>query len=124
MKKNFIRILCLILITIFSFGCFTACSSEEKTDIFVVTWANYDGTVLMETTMEKGSMPKYNGQIPAKPDTDEEYFVFNGWTPNLEEVTKDVTYTAKFRAYDKQSGKPSDEPEDSNLDKGIWDTDV
>ncbi len=65
---------------------------------FTVTWK-----VNGETTTEKypkGSMPEYKGSLE-KPMTDTKIYEFKGWSPVLEEVTADVTYTAEYDEFDK-----------------------
>lgn len=66
---------------------------------FTVTWQNYDETVLeTDEKVKKGEMPQYDGATPTKP-TDETYvYEFTGWSPELTEVSKDVTYAATFKA--------------------------
>lgn len=77
----------------------------EKT--YVVTFRNWDNSILGEPiTYKYGEMPSYKG-IPTKPSTTSNgkttYYVFDGWTPELATVTKDVTYIAKFKASDKDA---------------------
>ena len=64
---------------------------------FTVTWQNYDETVLeTDEKVKKGEMPQYDGATPTKP-TDETYvYEFAGWTPELTNVSKDITYIATF----------------------------
>lgn len=66
---------------------------------YTVTWKNDNGTVLKTEIFDEGATPVYDGETPAKDE-----YKFAGWTDgentyapdNLPEVTKDVTYTAKF----------------------------
>ena len=66
---------------------------------YTVTWLNYDESVLeTDEKVKKGEMPEYNGATPTR-ETDETYvYEFAGWTPELTEVSKDVTYVATFTA--------------------------
>ena len=65
---------------------------------YTITFANEDGTVLQSSEWESGTMPSYTGETPAKdPDTDHHYH-FSGWSPALESVTGDATYTAVYEA--------------------------
>ena len=65
--------------------------------LYTVTWVNYDGKILeVDNSVQYGEMPEYNGETPIKPATDEYSYSFNGWSPNLTFVTKDIVYTATF----------------------------
>ena len=77
-------------------GCYG--SAYQALPTFTVTWK-----VNGETTTEeypKGSMPEYKGSLE-KPMTDTKIYEFKGWSPVLEEVTADVTYTAEYDEFDK-----------------------
>ena len=73
---------------------------EESTNVYTVTWKNYDGTLLeTDENVPYGTTPEYNGATPKKPSTDQYEYVFeNKWTPAVDKVTGDVTYTAQFTA--------------------------
>ena len=62
---------------------------------YTVTWKNWDGTILKTDELMSGTMPHYNGE-PTRPSTSDRTYTFTGWTPTLEPVTGDVTYTAVF----------------------------
>ena len=70
----------------------------ESTNVYTVTWENYDGSLLeTDENVPYGTTPEYNGATPKKPSTDKYEYVFeNKWTPEVNEVTGDVTYTAQF----------------------------
>ncbi len=63
---------------------------------YAVTWKNYDGTVLAVTETEYGQKPAYAGTTPAKDPTPGKTYTFNGWTPEVTEVTGEAAYTAVF----------------------------
>lgn len=71
---------------------FTVCANK-----YTVIWKNYNGDIL-ETDIEVayGTMPSYDGDAPKKEGTGDISYVFSGWTPSVDKVTGDVTYTAKF----------------------------
>ena len=73
-------------------------ASCNKTISYTVTWENYDNSVLEVDNVKKGDMPEYNGQTPTR-KTDETYvYEFIGWSEEIVEATKDITYTATFKA--------------------------
>ena len=69
----------------------------DKEEIFYkVTWKNYDGTVLeIDEKVKKGTLPKYNGDTPTKPE-DEYSYTFVGWDKEIVPCHKDTIYTAIF----------------------------
>lgn len=66
-------------------------------DTYTVTWVDEDGTVLeTDENMEYGATPEYNGETPAKAGDDQYSYTFKGWTPEISEVTADITYKAVY----------------------------
>ena len=61
-----------------------------------VTWKNYDGTVLDTETYTYGETPTYKGETPTKLSDLQNTYTFSGWTPEITDVTADVTYTAQY----------------------------
>lgn len=64
----------------------------------VITFANYDGTVLQQRAYDYGTIPSYDDQTPTKDYDDNSHYTFSGWSPAISEVTVPVTYTAQFTA--------------------------
>ena len=62
---------------------------------YTVTWMNGD-TVLATDSLPYGDMPVYSGKTPVKEETSRYTYSFNGWTPEITDVTGNVTYTAVF----------------------------
>ena len=71
---------------------------KEETKIYVVTWKNYDGRVLKTERLPYGATPEFNGQEPTRNRTAEHEFTFDGWSPEVSEVTDNITYTASYKA--------------------------
>ncbi len=63
---------------------------------YVVRWENFDGTLLEEDSVVYGAMPTYDGDTPERPDEDGTTFTFFEWSPVVEPITGDITYTAQF----------------------------
>ena len=73
------------------------CNYVDSTDVYTVTWVNYDGTVLeTDENVHYGATPSYDGEEPEREATDEYTYTFAGWTPAIAKVTDDATYTAQF----------------------------
>lgn len=93
----------LILVTIpFLFG-FCGCSNKDKKTLdtpietlYVITWCNYDKSVLSVENYKKDEMPVYKGQTPKREKTTEYGYNFIGWDKEIHRVDKDETYIAIF----------------------------
>ena len=65
---------------------------------YTVTWVDEDGTVLeIDEEVEHGSMPSYDGETPSKKADGSYTYSFEGWTPEVSEVTGDITYQASYK---------------------------
>ena len=78
--------------------------SIPTVNTYTATWKNYDGAVLKtDEEIEEGTTPTYFGKMPAKPSTDTHFYAFSGWTPAVEPIAEDTTYTATFTEMAKSS---------------------
>lgn len=79
---------------------YTATWVENPPTEYEVTFYDYNGTdVLQQSNVAVGAMPEYTGATPsAKPATNEFTYVFDHWSPALEEVsaTSIKSYTAVY----------------------------
>jgi hypothetical protein len=65
---------------------------------YLVRFVNYDETLLLETMYEYGTVVAdiEVPENPTKPSTETNVYTFVGWSPELSDVTGEVTYTARF----------------------------
>ena len=70
---------------------------QESLRKYTVTWKNEDGTVLKSEEVEYGANPEYQGNEPSKASNERYQYTFNGWTPNITNVTKDAEYIATYK---------------------------
>ncbi len=68
----------------------------EKIRTYQIRFLNYDGTELQSSQVEYGALPEYTGETPARPSTEQYNYVFDGWTPEIVNVTEDASYTATY----------------------------
>lgn len=69
----------------------------ENTAKYTITWKNEDGTILeIDQEVPYGSVPSYDGKTPHKDGDENVNYVFNGWTPSIQNVTCNQTYVATF----------------------------
>ena len=66
----------------------------DQPQLFTITWLNEDGSLIDQTTVEYGATPAHANIN--KESTTQYTFTFLGWTPELNSVTGDATYTAVF----------------------------
>lgn len=71
---------------------------SQTVNKYTITWKNADGTELKSEKVAYGDMPAYSGETPTKAATEENSYTFAGWDPEVEKVTEDAVYTAKFTA--------------------------
>ncbi len=71
-------------------------SNDPTKQKYTITWQYEDGTVIKIEDVLWGNIPSYTGEVPVKTSTNEIKYTFSGWTPELEPVTENETYTAAF----------------------------
>ena len=74
---------------------YTATFKEIKRK-YTITWKNYDGTTLATDSYSYNAMPSYSGSAPIRPSDTQYRYSFTGWSPHIERVTGNKTYTAQF----------------------------
>ena len=64
---------------------------------YTVKWYNGDTLLETDTNVPYGTVPAYNGADPVYDGDYPDNYEFDGWSPKLEAVTRDITYTAAWR---------------------------
>ena len=68
----------------------------ETVNRYTVKWKNGDTVLETDENVPYGTTPTYDGQTPIKSGTAQHNYTFTGWSPEISEVTGDITYTALF----------------------------
>ena len=93
MKKTIVLVAIILIAAICLFGC------KDTTEVFKVTWENYDGTVLkVDENVAKGTTPEYTGDVPTKPSDADYDYEFDKWSPELGPIEGNQTYKASFKS--------------------------
>lgn len=78
---------------------------------YVVTWKNYDGTVIeIDNNVEAGTIPTYDSGSPRRNDDEEYKYIFSGWNPIVEEIYEDTIYVATYLKVSKNGTTPGFSP--------------
>ncbi|MBQ3463728.1 MAG: hypothetical protein IJH36_11620, partial [Clostridia bacterium] len=68
----------------------------ETVNGYTVKWKNGDTVIETDENVPYGAIPTYDGETPTKAGTNQHNYTFTGWSPEIGEVTGDITYTAVF----------------------------
>ena len=71
---------------------------QEEVRKYTVRFLNEDGTELQKESLPYGSLPTYKGVTPTKDRTAQYSYTFNDWDKQIEQVTKNATYTATYNS--------------------------
>ena len=64
---------------------------------YTVRWLNYDDSLIFEETYEYGKTPVFDRADPVRTDSTGMYtYTFKGWSPEIDVVKGDTTYTAQY----------------------------
>ena len=68
----------------------------EAVNKYHVIFKDYDGTVLQDTEVEYGSMPRYNGKTPVREHDDNYLYTFAGWQEEFKPIVGETVFNAKY----------------------------
>jgi len=68
----------------------------ESVNSYLVTFKNFDGSVLESKQWEYGSTPSYSGSTPSRPSDAQYSFAFKGWSPEIVAVSAAAEYQATY----------------------------
>ena len=70
----------------------------QYTEMYEVTFYNWDGTLLQSAWYNYGEYPSYNGETPTH-EADAQYtYTFSGWSPQLDWVSGNQAYYAQYES--------------------------
>lgn len=69
---------------------------DEIVNKYVITFKNYDGSVLQSSEWDYGALPTYDGETPTKPADAQYTYTFTGWDKTINTVTGAEEYIAQF----------------------------
>ena len=69
---------------------------SHTTNVYVITFKNYDGVVLQSSQVAYGEIPSYNGEIPTRPSEAGNDYLFKGWNVPISPVSADMEYVATY----------------------------
>ena len=78
-------------------NCSITAEFRRSVNKYLITWKNWDGTVLDSWMVEYGTTPVYNWvNPPIRPADASNTYTFNGWNPTVTWVTNAQDYTAVY----------------------------
>ncbi len=75
-----------------------AMNEEMIAAYHLVTWTNYDDSVLLQQYVKETDVPQYTGLTPVRPLDSDYSYTFSGWSPEPSPPTQDTVYKAQFNA--------------------------
>ena len=94
MRKSYKTLIVLATLSLL----LSSCDLFKKEPKYTVTWKNYDGSILeVDEELDAGTIPTYDGLEPTRTQDAQFNYIFDGWTPEVGEITADTEYVAKFK---------------------------
>jgi hypothetical protein len=97
-------------------------SSEAPVKTYTITWEQDDGEVIwIEKDVKEGTLPVWEGPLPARPTTQQYRYTFAGWSPEIVPAVADATYMATYTTTTLQYTITFANADGTVLQKGLWD---
>jgi len=71
---------------------------SSKAKNYIIRWENWDGTLLLQETVQENVKPKGPSTTPTRPETASVTYEFAGWEPEVRKATENRTYKAVFNS--------------------------
>lgn len=104
-------------------------------DCIRVTWKDYDDDILyFEEEFNVPYKPSFDGALPYREDDDQYSYFWTGWSPEINEINEDTTFTSTYCAFKKNETNNPIVSEDGTKiqygyypqrhvsDKSLWNT--
>lgn len=72
-------------------------NNEWKEKKFTITWKDWDGSAISTYSVSYGTQAEWLSTNPTREPSIDYTYDFTGWSPALDRVTGDVTYTATYK---------------------------
>ena len=82
--KNLVLIALVLMCVIILAACF------QTVQTYNITFVDYDGSVLLELTLDEGAMPEYTLEKPTREATAQYSYEFIGWDKVIEPATENI----------------------------------
>ena len=73
---------------------------DTTPNMIKITWKNYDGKEITTSETVYAQTPAYVGELPERPDDENCFYTFKGWSPEIVPATEPATYTAVYEEHD------------------------
>lgn len=72
-------------------------TTKEEVKEYLVSFYNYDGTLLYSVKVKENESVTFNGSSPTKPSNEEYNYEFDGWDKDLKNIQSDLEVHAVFK---------------------------
>jgi hypothetical protein len=88
---------------------------------YMISFVNFDGSILDEQEWAEGTLPSYQGGTPVREPTAAKAYTFIGWSPAIVVVSKAAIYVAQYSEGVRQYTVQFLNEDSTVLQTGLWD---